>query len=210
MGILGNPIRRIPAQAQRSLYLTFDDGPDRNATPAILDVLARHGARATFFLIAQRAAEDPATTRSILQGGHTIGNHSWDHRYHHFFRGRRHVRDWAARAERALEDLTGQPTAGFRPPAGVRTPELAWALRELDLPLVLWRMRFFDSTIPWRVLWARGSLRITPPGSLVLLHDRHDGGGHLSFLRTLDGYLTAARERGYAFAALDRRLYPSP
>ncbi|HEX7927300.1 MAG TPA: polysaccharide deacetylase family protein, partial [bacterium] len=139
-----------------------------------------------------------------------IGNHSSDHAYGHFFRGRRHVRDWVAGAEQDLAQVVGQPTVGFRPPAGVRTPELGWALRELGVPLVMWRMRFFDTTIPWRPLWAEGSLRVTPPGAIVLLHDGQSEARRASFLRTLEGYVTAARARGFAFAALSRPLLSSP
>jgi peptidoglycan/xylan/chitin deacetylase (PgdA/CDA1 family) len=213
MGILGHPIRIVPTGAGEPtarLYLTFDDGPHPQATPAVLEVLARHGAPATFFLVGQRAAVERGLVADVLRAGHAIGNHSSDHGYGHFFRGRRHLRDWVADSEALLEDVTGRPTAGFRPPAGVRTPELGWALAELGVPLVMWRVRFFDAVVPWRPLWAHASLRMTPPGAIVLLHDGQPAGRLPGFLATLDSYLAEARQRGFIFAALSRTLLQRP
>ena len=206
MGILGHPIRIVSAGAPSRLYLTFDDGPHPSATPAILSVLERHNVPATFFLVGRKSSAHPERVQAILRGGHAVGDHSSDHAYGHFFRGRRHVREWIARSDEALSILAGRQSVGFRPPAGVRTPELGWALRDLDIPLVLWKVRFFDAVVPWRPLWALASLQITPPGAIILLHDGQSPGRLPSFLATLEAYLEAARQRGFTFAALPRNL----
>jgi peptidoglycan/xylan/chitin deacetylase (PgdA/CDA1 family) len=193
-------LRRIET-AERSLFLTFDDGPDPLGTPGVLDVLAQHGARATFFLVAERAQHQPDLVAQIREGGHSIGNHSLDHRYGAFFRGRTAMLTWVRRSEEIFASL-GCRTIGFRPPAGVRTPELYWALGELGLPLVLWRRRFFDSVWPWSVARADASLRRTRSGDIVLLHDRQKERHRQQFLDTLSRYLAAAKRAGFALQAM--------
>ncbi len=204
MGLLGQPIRVLPAGTERALHLTFDDGPDPAATPAILRVLRAHRAAATFFMVARTARRHPGLVEDVLREGHAVGNHSLDHAYRHYFRGPRHMRDWVAEAEAELSGQMGQPTVGFRPPAGIRTPELAWALRDLRVPLVLWRVRFFDAVWAWRARPAVASLRRTPAGAIVLLHDGQSAGRLPGFLQTLDAYLASAVAQGFVLRALAR------
>jgi peptidoglycan/xylan/chitin deacetylase (PgdA/CDA1 family) len=206
MALLGSPIRVVPCAVQKRLYLTFDDGPGSFTTPAILQALGELGTAATFFLVAERARRVPHLVREIIAAGHAIGNHSLDHAYHHYFRGWRHLRTWIARAEQELSDLAGCPTVGFRPPAGVRTPELAWALDDLGLPLVLWRVRFFDTLLPWHSFWAVNSLRITPPGAIVLLHEVGRARRLAAHVETLKRYITAARQSDYTLDVLSRAV----
>src|SRR6185503_6150463 len=117
--------------------------PDPEGTPQVLQMLAQNGAHATFFLVADRAAQHPDLVATIREQGHAIGNHSLDHRYGVFFKGRQAMLSWVQKAEQTFAAL-GCTTVGFRPPVGVRTPELYWALHKLGLPMVLWRRRFFD------------------------------------------------------------------
>jgi peptidoglycan/xylan/chitin deacetylase (PgdA/CDA1 family) len=206
MGILGTPVRVIPAAEHPTLYLTFDDGPHPDVTCAIQQLLDARQVPATFFLVAQRAVRHPRLVAGLVAAGHAIGNHSLDHAYHHYFRRWRHISQWISEAEAELTAMTGQPTVGFRPPVGIRTPEVAWALEDLKLPLVLWQIRFFDAVLPWRRPRAIASLRRTPPGAIVLLHDRHPAGQLEEFLATLAEYIDAAREQGFQFRALSRAL----
>ena len=71
---------RAPRGAGRRIALTFDDGPDPEFTPRVLDLLAARGIRASFFLVGERAARAPATVRAIAEAGHEIGSHGWSHR----------------------------------------------------------------------------------------------------------------------------------
>lgn len=206
--VWGTPQRLVRGDETKSLentiYLTFDDGPDPITTPLVLDVLARRGVSATFFVVAEQARRHNAILRSILAAGHAVGNHSLDHGYRHFFSGRAKMKEWIAAAESEITRLTGAPSVGFRPPAGVRTPELAWALRELKLPLVLWRKRFYDSTIRLTPARATRSLEDTPSGSIVLLHDRQRHRNRGSFLLALDAYLEEALAQGRSPRSLRR------
>ena len=197
-------IRRLPDSSRKTLYLTFDDGPHHGSTEPILEVLERHGIHATFFAVAEKAQRDPGFLRGIRAAGHSIGNHSLDHGYSRFFRGRRALREWIDLAETSLSQLIGEPTVGFRPPAGVRTPELYGVLRDLKMPLVLWSTRFFDTVLPWTRSQAMKSLRRAHSGDIILLHDRQELTRLPSFIQTFDTYISGAKSAGFEFEILTR------
>jgi peptidoglycan/xylan/chitin deacetylase (PgdA/CDA1 family) len=201
-------VRRL-TPPRKTLYLTFDDGPDGQTTAAVLDLLKRHQARTTFFVVAERAQKEKALVARLLREGHTLGNHSLDHTYRPFFQSQARLRAWIETSESILQNLSGQPSVGFRPPAGVQTPPLRRALAELGEPLILWNTRFFDALWPWREARARASLARAHSGDIVLLHDRQRPAHQARFLKTLDVYLTEATRAGFAFAALQRELMNS-
>lgn len=192
----------VPGSGTKPLYVTFDDGPDPIGTPETLAVLAKHDVKATFFVVAAKAQQHRELLDEIVEAGHAIGNHSLDHTWNAFFARRAVLKDWVAESERVLSDLLGHGTVGFRSPAGVRTPPLAWALDELGLPLVHWNVRFYDKVRPWRADVAVASLARTKPGSIVLLHDSQRSANLSTFVRTLDAYLGAAKAEGFVCAPL--------
>lgn len=205
MTFRGPCVRMLPvAPKTKTLYLTFDDGPDPASTPATLDTLAALGIPATFFVVAAKAHAQGPLLRRIQSAGHALGNHSFDHSWRPFFQPRAQLLQWVGRAESLLTSLIGAPTVGFRSPAGVQTPPLDWALRRLDLPLVHWRVRFYDAVRTWTEHRALSSLSKTPPGSIILLHDLQPVARLPAFRATLSSYVQAARAEGYAFHALNR------
>ena len=103
------------------LALTFDDGPNPAWTPRLLDILAAHHVRATFFLVGRFAEAEPALVRRIAAAGHLIGNHSWSHPNLALTACSR-VREELQRTSDTLEQITGQPVHYFRPPFGARRP----------------------------------------------------------------------------------------
>ena len=162
--------------------LTFDDGPNDPWTGRLLDVLARHQARATFFLIGKYVRERPDLVREIRNAGHVIGNHTMTHPWLAVQSAAR-VREELAGCNAALEDVLGEKVRFFRPPHGSRRPAVLRAARELALTAVMWNAMGFD----WRANataegiaahlergiarnWRRGR------GSNLLLHD----GGHVA------------------------------
>ncbi|MGE4130719.1 MAG: polysaccharide deacetylase family protein [Bdellovibrionales bacterium] len=196
-------IRRIQTDA-RFVHLTFDDGPDGNSTPAVLDILKRTKVRATFFLVADRARENPDLVKRILADGHAIGNHSVDHQTWHYFRGARHLKKWIQSAAQEFRQMGIDQTVGFRPPVGIVTPPLRQALLDLGEPLILWNERFYDAVFPWKKGSAENSARELVPGSIVLLHDRQPPDRLDDFLSVLEVYIAAIRARGFEFAPLKR------
>ncbi|MEO5732235.1 MAG: polysaccharide deacetylase family protein [Rubrivivax sp.] len=180
---LGPNVRRLsPDAADHGAWaLTLDDGPDPEVTPAVLDLLAAHGVRATFFCIAEHAAAHPALLRRILAAGHSVQNHSHRHGHQFSMLGPRAQRREIDRAQHVLADIGGTLPHCFRAPAGLRNPFTDLVLHELNLHLVSWTRRGFDTreADPARVL-ARliGERHDGQPARLaardiLLLHDGH-------------------------------------
>jgi len=173
--LLGPNWTRLPEAAarQRRFALTLDDGPDPEVTPRVLDLLDAQRTRATFFCIAARAQAHPALLREIVARGHDVQNHSHSHHHHFALLGPSALRREIDRAQQVLADLAGVRPHCFRAPAGLRNPLLDPVLHELNLHLVSWTRRGFDtaSADPQRVL-ARLT-RDMAAGDIVLLHDGH-------------------------------------
>lgn len=162
------------------IALTYDDGPNDEATERLLEVLARHGVHASFFLIGGFVRQRSGLVRSIASAGHLIGNHTMSHPWLSWQSSRR-IREELAGCNAALEDVLGVPIRYFRPPHGARRPAVLRIARELGLTAVQWNVTAFD----WNPLSAeeilanvtRGIQRNQrrKRGSNVLMHD----GGHL-------------------------------
>jgi peptidoglycan/xylan/chitin deacetylase (PgdA/CDA1 family) len=114
--------------------LTFDDGPNDAATPALLEVLARHEVRATFFTIGGFARQRPELLREVVAAGHLVGNHTMTHPKLSIEPGAR-VRQELADCSAVLEDITGKPVRFFRPPFGARRPMVLRTARETGIRL---------------------------------------------------------------------------
>ncbi|MDM0045570.1 polysaccharide deacetylase family protein [Variovorax dokdonensis] len=173
--LLGRNITRLPERAARSgeIALTIDDGPDPEVTPLVLDLLDAAGQRATFFCIAERVQVHPALAREILSRGHDIQNHTARHRHNFSVLGPRGYADEIGRAQVVFQQITGRRPTCFRAPAGFRNMFLAPVLQRLDLRLVSWTRRGFDTreSDPQRVL-ARLTNELRG-GDILLLHDGH-------------------------------------
>lgn len=197
--LLGPNLVRLPppSVAQRQIALTFDDGPDPEATPRVLDLLDAAGARASFFCIGRRARQYPALVREIVARGHRVENHGDAHTKMFATYGLRRLRADIGGAQATLADLTGQRPRFFRPLGGMRTPLLDPVLTRLDLRLASWTRRGFDSVHgdPARVY---GRLvRGLAPGDILLLHDgdaARTREGKPVTLAVLPRLLTAIRE----------------
>jgi peptidoglycan/xylan/chitin deacetylase (PgdA/CDA1 family) len=144
---LGSNWTRLPdaAEARREIAITIDDGPDPDVTPAVLDVLDRHGAHATFFCIAERARVHAALCREIVARGHSVQNHSDRHPHGFSLLGPKAIARELAAAQDTIAAITGELPRFFRAPAGLRNPFLAPVLQRLDLQLVSWTRRGFDT-----------------------------------------------------------------
>ena len=119
------------------LALTFDDGPNPVWTPRLLDLLASHNLRATFFLVGSRAQAQPALVRQIVAAGHIIGNHSWSHANLALSSARR-IGEELSRTNQILAQIADAPIRYFRPSFGARRPEVLLAARRLGMVPVLW------------------------------------------------------------------------
>jgi peptidoglycan/xylan/chitin deacetylase (PgdA/CDA1 family) len=125
------------------LALTFDDGPNPAWTPKLLDILAAHDVRATFFVLGRFAQAEQPLIRRIAEAGHLVGNHSWSHPNLARTASSR-IRDELARTSDTLAQITGRPILYFRPPYGARRPIVLRTARELGMTPVLWNAMTTD------------------------------------------------------------------
>jgi peptidoglycan-N-acetylglucosamine deacetylase len=168
--LLGPNWTRLPNGAGR-VALTIDDGPDPEVTPAVLDLLARHGVRATFFLIGERVAQHPELARRIVREGHEIGNHTEHHRYIFSLFGPLRIRREIALAQTRISTTCQVVPRYFRAPAGLRNPFLQPCLAELDLQLASWTRRGYDTVKPDAEAVLGSLTRNLAGGDILLLHD---------------------------------------
>jgi peptidoglycan-N-acetylglucosamine deacetylase len=139
--LFGNAL--IAPRRPGELALTFDDGPNPAWTPRLLEVLASHNVRATFFLLGSRAQAEPELVRRIAAAGHLVGNHSWSHP-NLALTGRSRIREELTRTRSTLEEITGAPVRFFRPPFGARRPVAFRVAHELGMTPVLWNAMTSD------------------------------------------------------------------
>jgi peptidoglycan/xylan/chitin deacetylase (PgdA/CDA1 family) len=161
----------------RGVALTFDDGPHPKWTPRVLATLAKHEAKATFFLVARKAEEHPELVRAILDAGHAVGLHSYAHDRLFALRREGRVRADLERGIATLEKLTGSRPTLFRPPIGHTNPVIARVVDKLDLTVVGWTAAGRDgvasANVEDVVSRVRRDLR---DGVIVLLHDSPEKG----------------------------------
>jgi peptidoglycan-N-acetylglucosamine deacetylase len=170
-GWLGENLTRLPATGRAELALTFDDGPDPLATPAILDLLDRHGARATFFCIGTRARAHPGLVREIVARGHAVENHSHAHSAAFACLPPVALRRDIVAAQETLAALTGRIPRFIRAPMGLRSPLLDPVLRPLSLSLVSWTRRALDGVRCDPGAALRRLRRGLRAGDILVLHD---------------------------------------
>lgn len=173
--VLGANLTRLPeaATARREIALTFDDGPDPDVTPKVLDILDARSVRATFFCIADLAARHAGLCREIVRRGHAVENHSRSHSPAFALLGMRGMRKEIECAQEVLTKVCGQVPRFFRPPAGLRNPLLDPVLHGMGLQLVSWSRRGFDTRGCDATKVASRLLPGLTAGDIVLLHDGH-------------------------------------
>lgn len=198
---VGPNLVRLPEDAARrgEVALTFDDGPDPEITPQVLEQLDGAGARATFFCIGRRAETYRDLTAEIARRGHRVENHSYTHP--HLFA----CYPWGAmrreieRAQEAIAETAGRRPRLFRAPAGLRNPLLDGVLHRAGLRLVSWTRRGFDAVGGHPGAIARRLLRGLAAGDILLLHDGstlRTRGGNPQVLEVLPRVLDALAARG--------------
>lgn len=188
--------------------LTFDDGPDRDATPAVLDALDSVDARATFFVLGSQVEAQPELARELLSRGHEIGLHGFEHLRHD--RTDAHVsRADIARGCSTIEDVLGIQCRWYRPPYGKMSAGAADACEQLGLTLVYWSAWGLD----WEPVGPERIAEVTcdelDDGAIVLLHDsakyaRRDHA--VATAQALPTIAARAAERGISLIALEGAL----
>ncbi len=182
--LFGPVLNRLPTE-DRVVWLTIDDGPSEQ-TPAVLDLLDAHAAKATFFLVGERAARHPDYVREIVRRGHGVGNHSATHPAAWFWvLGPMRMRREIADTQRILTELVGEPPRWFRAVVGMSNPFVQAGLKAHGLARVAWSARGFDAVAadPQAVV-ARVERGLTP-GAIVLMHEGAPHGRNVETLALL-------------------------
>jgi peptidoglycan-N-acetylglucosamine deacetylase len=165
----------LPAGSKK-LALTYDDGPNDPHTLRLLEVLAKHDVRTTFFLIGRYVEKRPDIVRAIAQAGHAIGNHTFTHPNLILTSGRQ-TKVELQRCQQVLSDATGRVPAIFRPPFGGRKPSTLQIARSLGLEPIMWNVTGRDwKGKPADYIEQRVCSRVRG-GNVILLHD----GSHAAF-----------------------------
>jgi len=199
-------------RGSKQVGLTFDDGPNDPHTFHLLDVLSRHNARATFFLIGRYVRQRPDIAVEIAKRGHIIGNHTFTHPLL-ILQSSAGIRTEITQCRDAIHDAVGKHSNLFRPPWGGRRPGVFRIIRKLGLEPVMWNVTGYD----WKAPSAEFIERKVGPkirgGDIILLHD----GGHAAFgtdraatVTAVDRLLTRYTAEGYEFVSIPKMMGPRP
>jgi len=165
-----HPFHRFTGITGKKVILTIDDGPDPRFTPDVLDILKKHEAKATFFIVGNAARRHPALIRRIIAEGHEIANHTMTHSHLERIPHDDVVREITG-AQSLLHAMTGSEPRYFRPPRGRTSKTVDEVLSDTGLTTVYWTfaMESKDAPTPEKMA-LRAMLRLRP-GSILLMHD---------------------------------------
>lgn len=184
------------------IAMTFDDGPSATLTPKLLDLLAAHHIKATFFVIGENVAEHPEIVERAAREGHEIGNHSWSHP--NFGKmSEESVRSQLRRTDDAIKNATGKRPTLMRPPYGSITDrEKHWIHDEFGYQIILWDVDPYDWRRPGPAVVRNRILKETQPGSIVLSHDIHPG-----TIEAMPSTFDALEAKGFKFVTVSELIH---
>lgn len=204
--VFGRALGSLPLRdpGERVAALTFDDGPNPEATPRILDALAATGTVATFFLLGRHVERWPELAARVAAEGHVVGNHGWYHRKLHV-RTPGDVRQDLELGTAAIIGATGVRPHVFRAPHGFRSPWVTRIARSLGQRTIGWSLGVWDTARPGVDVIVERTVNGTHPGSILLLHDG-DGydalGDRSQTAAAVPKIIAALRERNYHLAGV--------
>lgn len=187
---------------EKKIALTFDDGPDANITPMILDTLEKFGIKAAFFSVGQKMDSHPDLLKMIDKEGHIVGNHTYSHSNWFDFYSFKKMVEELDKTEKLIYDLIGKKVRFFRPPYGVTNPALAKAIKKMNYTPIGWNVRSLDTAKSKKAdkIYNR-IVRQLKPGSIVLLHDKNP-----EIITVIEKLALFASENNYEFVRLDKLM----
>lgn len=189
----------------QKIALTFDDGPHPIYTPKVLDLLKKHRAKASFFLIGENLKKYPYLVERILDEGHSIGNHSFTHSKTIDFKGKARWLKEIEETDLEIQKITGKKPKFFRPPYGVTTPHLADALEKTGHLTIGWNQRTYDTMLsnPQKIL--SKLKKKLKAGDIVLLHDSHE-----NIIPILEYLLPEVERKNLSFVTINELINEEP
>ena len=193
----------------KQIALTYDDGPNDRHTPDLLEVLARHDVKATFFMIGRFVRERHEIARAVAAAGHAIGNHTFMHPLL-IFKSAARTRLELTQCRQALEDTIGAHSNLFRPPFGGRRPATLRVARELGLETVMWNVTGYDwNAPPASVIEAKIARQFHSGGDVILLHDgfhRALGADRSQTVIATGNLIARYKDAGYSFVTVPEMM----
>ncbi len=192
-------------RGSKQIALTYDDGPNDPHTLKLLDVLAKHSVRATFFMIGRYVEQRPEIARAVAQAGHVIGNHTLTHPLL-IFKSAAETRAQLVDCHQALQDAIGKPANLFRPPFGGRRPATLRIARELGMQTVMWSVTGYDWNAPPAAVIEKKVERQMRGGDVILLHDgghRAMGADRAQTVMGTDNLIRRFKDQGYEFVTVE-------
>jgi peptidoglycan-N-acetylglucosamine deacetylase len=203
----GRTFTGLPRGA-RQIALTYDDGPNDPHTQRLLEILAKHSVRATFFLIGHYVQQRPQIVREIVAAGHTVGNHTHTHPLL-IFKSEAEIRRQLSECQAALHDAAGEHSNFFRPPFGGRRPAVLRVARELGLQPIMWNVTGYDWNAAPAAVIERKVARQIRGGDVILLHDgghRQMGADRSQTVIATDHLIARYKAEGYEFVPVPLML----
>ncbi|HTZ98338.1 MAG TPA: polysaccharide deacetylase family protein [Terriglobales bacterium] len=203
----GRTFTGLPPSSKK-LALTYDDGPNTPHTLHLLEVLAKHNVRATFFLIGQNVQKRPDIARDIAKAGHALGNHTFTHP-NLIFASAEQTETQLQQCQQAISDATGETPRLFRPPFGGRKPGTLQIARSLGLEPVMWNITGWDwKGKPSNYIEKKIGKQVRG-GDVILLHD----GSHAVFgadrsqtVIATDRLISRYRAEGFEFLTIPQMM----
>ena len=192
-------------RGSKQIALTYDDGPNDPHTMKLLDVLAKHGVRATFFMIGHYVQQRPDIARAVAQAGHVVGNHTFTHPLL-IFKSAEQTRTELVKCRSALQDAIGEHSNLFRPPFGGRRPATLRVARSLGLETVMWNVTGYDWNAPPAAVIEKKVARQMRGGDVILLHDgghRAMGADRAQTVIATDSLIHQYKDQGYEFVTTE-------
>lgn len=189
---------------QKFIALTFDDGPWNKTTEKVLDILAKHNIKATFFVVGQHLNERQELGKKIVEAGHVIGNHTWKHPDQSSKMSEDRIKSEIGRTAELIYKITGRTTTLFRPPGGVLVNGLVDYVKERNHTTILWSADSVDWYYKSAAEITKKVLDKASNGGIVLLHD--GGGPRDHVVEALPNIIASLKKQGYEFVTIPELL----
>lgn len=196
------------ARGSRQLALTYDDGPNDAHTLRLLEILAKHDVRATFFLIGRYVRQRAEIAREVARAGHVIGNHTFTHPLL-IFKSASEIRQQLSDCRAALQDAIGEHSNLFRPPFGGRRPATLRIARELGLKPIMWNVTGYDWNAPPAAVIEQKVSKQIRGGDVILLHDgghRQMGADRAQTVLATDHLIRRYKSEGFQFLTIPEMM----